>query len=118
MAGCALSGAAVDSIWAVLFAEAGGEPVCVMVTDMGSYDIHPGMQRVEVNGREFWTATDDEIAVVVWAWHPTGVICAVMAEATCCNSPTEPRTRSRESNLCRGQTPGHEMTVGSDPGPR
>jgi len=81
MAGCSLSGAAVDSIWAILFAESGGVPVCVMVADMDAYSIPSEFDRVEMNGRTFWTATDGEFSVVVWAWHPTGVVCAAVAEA-------------------------------------
>jgi len=82
MAGCALAGAAVDSIWAILFAESGGVPVCVMVTEMDAFNMPSGMDRVDLNGREFWTATDGQYAVVVWAWHPTGVVCAAVAEAS------------------------------------
>jgi len=81
MAGCSLSGAAVDSIWAILFAESGGVPVCVMVTDIDAFAIPSEFERVEMNGRTFWTATDGEFSVVVWAWHPTGVVCAAVAEA-------------------------------------
>jgi hypothetical protein len=78
-AGCAVKGAAVDSIWAHLFAEAEGMPVSVFVTPAAGLDLGLDFEPVEVGAYRFWTAQEGDVAVVAWHWHPTEVVCAAAA---------------------------------------
>jgi mycothiol system anti-sigma-R factor len=47
-AGCALSGASVDSIWAVLFADLGGYPVTIFEASQTDFAIPAGLREVSL----------------------------------------------------------------------
>jgi hypothetical protein len=99
-AGCAVKGAAVDSIWAHLFAEAEGMPVSVFVAPAEGLDLESGFEPVQLGAFRFWTAQEGDVAVVVWHWHPTGVVCAAAAR-------TEVRRLLAMVNRVEESMPGH-----------
>jgi mycothiol system anti-sigma-R factor len=79
MAGCALKGASVDSIWSVLHAEADGVPLSVFVADAHDFPVPAGMKEVKVGDYTVWTAEEPGLVYVVWEYHPDGLVCAALA---------------------------------------
>jgi mycothiol system anti-sigma-R factor len=79
MAGCALKGASVDSIWSVLFAEAEGIPLSVFVADARLFPVPEGMKEVQLGDYTVWTAEEPGMVYVVWEYHPDGLVCAALA---------------------------------------
>jgi mycothiol system anti-sigma-R factor len=84
MAGCAVKGAAVDSVWQTqlshLYAEHHGKPVSVFVTAMNKFKMPAKMDIVQMDDQVFWTARDGNYTVVIWKQHPAGVVCVAVAE--------------------------------------
>lgn len=83
MAGCAVKGAAVDSVWqsqlSHLYVEHHGKPVSVFVTAMNKFKMPSKMDIVQMDDQAFWTARDGDCAVVIWKQHPAGVVCIAVA---------------------------------------
>lgn len=78
MAGCALKGASVDSIWSVLHAEADGVPLSVFVADAREFPVPSGMKEAHVGDYTVWTAEEPGMVYVVWEYHPDGLVCAAL----------------------------------------
>lgn len=80
-AGCALSGASVDSVWAVVFAELGGYPVTIFEASQADFAIPAGLREVSLEGRSFHVAEADHLACVLWEDQPDGLVCAAISKA-------------------------------------
>jgi hypothetical protein len=83
MAGCAVKGAAVDSVWQTqlshLYTEHHGKPLSVFVTAMNKFKMPSRMDIVQIDNQVFWTARDGDAAVVIWKQHPAGLVCVAVA---------------------------------------
>lgn len=81
-AGCDMLGASVDSIWAVLFARQGSVPISVFVATQADFPIPAGLREITVHGHSFHVAESNGLALVLWEYHPDGLVCAAVARAS------------------------------------